>query len=639
MRLYQDSSTQLIDDIKNNRLTYKIEKSFIEYYGHRPSTGELNSWNNSFQFVKNELEANNLFNIWVVIEYELPYSAKRIDVILLGKGSDSLNNIVIIELKQWSKVQLSPIEGTIKTYVGNGIRSEPHPSLQVSGYYYYLKDFMEIFSNDSYNLYGCVYCHNYSPGYSQNEDSLLNPVFDKYLKHFPLFAREDFQRFGEYLKEKLSNGDGFKIYNDFITSDIRPSKKLVDYTSDILRNQRVFSLIDDQILANNAIISCAKKASKSRKKSVIIVSGGPGTGKSVIALNAMAELLSIGLKVYHATGSKTFTSSLQKIVSSGKIKGARNLFLYFNSFSRTVGNDIDVLIADEAHRLRKSSNNRFTKRERMSDIPQIEELINVAKVSVFFIDEYQAVRPEEVGSIKLIEDTARKFDSDIYKFTLKSQFRCSGSDGYLNWIDSMLNINDTGNEFLTREEKMKFRIVNSPDELRDTVDNLNKENENSARMLAGFCWPWSDPNPDGTLNDDIIIGDFKATWEFKTPNKTQFTTNPKTSPWNLWPIDHECSDQVGSIYTVQGFEFDYIGLIWGNDLVYDYNIHDWVGKPENSKDSVIRRDKEHFTEHVKNIYRTLLTRARYGVYVYFIDKDTENFVKSRIAEYEAENRL
>jgi len=149
-------------------------------------------------------------------------------------------------------------------------------------------------------------------------------------------------------------------------------------------------------------------------------------------------------------------------------------------------------------------------------------------------------------------------------------------------------------------------------------------------MVAGFCWPWSDPNEDGTLNDDIIIGDFKATWELKNFNHVKFTKKPETSPWNLWPIDPKCSNQVGSIYTIQGFEFDYIGLIWGNDLVYDYKINDWVGKRENSRDPVIRRDKKDFTKHIKDIYRILLTRARYGVYVYFVDKDTEKFVKSRI---------
>jgi hypothetical protein len=261
----------------------------------------------------------------------------------------------------------------------------------------------------------------------------------------------------------------------------------------------------------------------------------------------------------------------------------------------------------------------------------------VAKVSVFFIDEYQVVRPEEIGSIDLIKDTADKFNADVYTFSLKTQFRCSGSDGYLNWVESLLNINDTGNEFLTKNEKMKFTIVDSPFILRNKMNELNSKTENSARMVAGFCWPWSDPNEDGTLKNDIVIGDFKATWELKDFAKIKFTKKPDTPPWNLWPLDPRCSDQVGSIYTIQGFEFDYIFLIWGNDLVYDWTINEWVGKPENSKDPVIRRGKAKFTEHVKNIYRILLTRARYGVFVYFVDKETEKFVKSRIEMYRLKN--
>ncbi|WP_157438785.1 DNA/RNA helicase domain-containing protein, partial [Acidiplasma aeolicum] len=310
-----------------------MENAFISYYGHRPSQAEINAWNNSFQFVKNELQVNNLFDIWVIIEYELPYSAKRIDAILLGKNNDNIKNIVILELKQWSGAELSPIDGNVITYVGNALRCEPHPSIQVSGYYYYLKDFMDIFSKNCYGIYACAYCHNYSP---KINDPMFSYSFHDVISKFPLFTKNDFKNFGMYLKEKLNNGGGLDVYNDFIHSSIKPSKKLIDFTSNILRNQKIFSLIDDQILANNTIIDRAKKASKLKNKSVIIVSGGPGTGKSVIALNAMAELLSMGLKVYHATGSKSFTSSLQKILSSDRVKSpqnqsAKNLFLYFNS--------------------------------------------------------------------------------------------------------------------------------------------------------------------------------------------------------------------------------------------------------------------------------------------------------------------
>jgi DUF2075 family protein len=184
---------------------------------------------------------------------------------------------------------------------------------------------------------------------------------------------------------------------------------------------------------------------------------------------------------------------------------------------------------------------------------------------------------------------------------------------------------------------MKFCIMDSPFALKNKMDELNSKRENSARMVAGFCWPWSDPNEDGTLKEDIVIGDFKATWELKDFKAIKFSKKPDTSPWNLWPLDPKCSNQVGSIYTIQGFEFDYIFIIWGNDLIYDWNINEWVGKPENSMDPIIKRGKAKFTEHVKNIYRVFLTRARYGVYVYFVNKCTEKFVKSRIEMYRIKN--
>lgn len=624
MRLYENSGNNFIMDVNNNSISDTLIKNFTSYYGRRPPQSEITSWVNSLNFMKNEIDYNKLYEIYLIIEYQLPYTSKRIDCILMGNDMKHNENVILVELKQWSNVQPSYIDGNVKVYIGKGLRCEPHPLLQVEGYYNYLLDFMEIFQNGT-NIYACSYCHNYSIG---TNDVLFDIQFKDLIEKFPLFTKNDFINFGQYLKEKLSSGNGFNVFGKFINSSISPSKKLVDNVSNVLKNQKIFTLIDEQITANNTIIDRAKKSSKQKNKTVIIVSGGPGTGKSVIALNAMAELLSKGLKVYHATGSKSFTASLSKIVGKNSI----GLFKYFNSFKNTKTNEIDVLIADEAHRLRKTSNNRFTKVK--STVPQIDELINVAKVSVFFIDEYQVVRPEEIGSIDLIEQTGKRYNADIYKFQLKSQFRCSGSDGYLNWVDNLLQIRDTANVKLGYDEKMSFEIVNSPEELRDKIVDRNKEKSASARMVAGFCWPWSDPNIDGTLNNDIVIGDFKATWELKDSKNVKFTNKPSSPPWYLWPIDDRCEEQVGSIYTIQGFEFDYIGLIWGNDLIYDTTKNEWTGIPENSKDNVIKRSKNDFTIHVKNIYRTLLTRARYGVYVYFLDDNTRKYVQSMMLKNE-----
>ncbi|MBI2173280.1 MAG: DUF2075 domain-containing protein [Candidatus Aenigmarchaeota archaeon] len=621
MRLYEGTTGQFIEDTMQNQISDKLRESYESYYGRRVSPGELSSWTNSLQFMKNLIERNSILNNMIVLEYELPYANERIDCVLFGLGMDNKENIIVIELKQWSNVEDCDIEGNVITFLGGSKRMVPHPSFQVRGYHYYLKDFVQIFDKDkNIQLSSCVYCHNYS---KRNNDVLFSHKFNEILKEFPVFTKDDFQNLGNYLKLKLSGGMGLEIFNRFRTSEIRPSKKLIEYTSHMIEHQEIFTLIDEQITANNTILDRAKKCSKLKNKSIIIVKGGPGTGKSVIALNALAELLSKGQKVYHATGSAAFTQTLRKIVGYR----ASGLFKYFNSFSAHKENEIDVLICDEAHRIRKTSTSRYTPRHLRFDTPQIEELIKASKVSIFFIDEFQIVRPDEVGNVNLIKETAQKFNADVFEFELKTQFRCSGSDGYLNWIDNTLGIMETANIKLTKNEKMEFRIFNTPKELYDEIKKKNKGKPNSARLVAGFCWPWSDANPDGTLKEDVVIGDFRITWEAKNDAKKLAPGIPKAA---LWAYDPSGVNQAGSIYTIQGFEFEYVGVIFAKDLIWDPELRQWVGKPENSSDSAVKRDKQNFTSFVKNVYRVLMTRGMKGCYVYFMDENTRKYFESRI---------
>ena len=253
--------------------------------------------------------------------------------------------------------------------------------------------------------------------------------------------------------------------------------------------------------------------------------------------------------------------------------------------------------------------------------------MKAAKVCIFFIDDHQIVRPEEIGSTELIIETAKRFGAEIFDFELKTQFRCSGSDGYLNWVDNILGVRDTANPILSRNEKMEFKIFNSPQELYEAIKKKNAEKPNSARLVAGFCWSWSDSNPDGTLKEDVVIGDFRATWEAKNDARKIAPGIPRAA---LWAYDSRGVNQIGSIYTIQGFEFEYVGVIFGKDLVYDPEKKIWIGIPKNSADPMVKRDKENFIKYVKNVYRVLLTRGMKGCYVYFLDKNTEEFFKSKI---------
>jgi DUF2075 family protein len=323
-----------------------------------------------------------------------------------------------------------------------------------------------------------------------------------------------------------------------------------------------------------------------------------------------------GKTVFHATGSSAFTNTLRKLVG----KRAERLFKFFNSFNTTEPNSIEVLVCDEAHRIRKNSNSRYTRREDRSNLPQIDELMRVAKLNIFFIDENQIVRPEEIGSIAMIKEAAKRFgigDLDIAEFELRTQFRCSGSDAYLQWLDKILDITDS--EDFTFDARMQFKIFSTPSELMGEIRKRNSEKKNSARIVAGFCWPWSPPNSDGTLVSDVRIGDFAMPWE------------KKDTFWK-WATDDSGMEQVGTVYTAQGFEFDYIGVIFGNDLVYNLQRQQWQSVPQNSHDSQVKRNNPNLARHLQNVYRVLLSRAHRGVYVHFMHADTEQRFRSALPE-------
>lgn len=244
---------------------------------------------------------------------------------------------------------------------------------------------------------------------------------------------------------------------------------------------------------------------------------------------------------------------------------------------------------------------------------------------MFFIDDQQVVRPDETGSITYISEHAKRLGCEINQFELEVQFRCGGSDGFVNWIDNTLAIRRTPNVLWTGDEHFDFQIVNSVEALDNAIRDKTSKGV-SARLVAGYCWPWSDPTSTGKLADDVVIGDWKRPWNAR-PDAGRLANGIPPAP--LWAYDKGGVDQVGCVYTAQGFEFDYVGVIWGTDLVYRFDKEDWVADKQASKDSTVKRSGDRFRDLVKNTYRVLLSRGMKGCYVYFVDKETEKFVRSR----------
>ncbi len=621
MRLYAGSSEQFLQDTIQNQIAEKLKTAFFYHLRYQPSPNEVNSWRNSLRSLSQVVQYAELLYHGIILEYQLPLSSKRLDCMLCGKDSKGQDNAVIIELKQWDKCEETESDQLVSTWVGGAKRDVLHPSVQVGQYQMYLGDVHTVFNTDTspVTLSACSYLHNYN---YYREDIIFAPRFQKHLERFPLFTADDVDRLKDFLVPKLEEGDGMEVLQRVEESKYRPSKKLMDHVSTMIKSKSEYILLDEQLVIYEQVLLAARKGFHDKQKIAIIIKGGPGTGKSVIAINLMADLLRQGYNAHYATGSRAFTGTLRKIMGTR----ASAQFKYFNSYGTAQHNDIDVLIADESHRIRSTSNSRFTPKAKRSGLPQINELVNASKVCVFFIDDKQVVRPNEIGSVQYLKESAKANNCKLLEYELDIQFRCAGSDGFVNWINNTLGVERTANVLWDEKEKFDFKIFESPGELETAIREKVSQGF-TGRVSAGFCWPWSNPNPDGTLPNDVIIGDYKRPWDARPEAKH---LAPGIPPADLWAYDPNGINQVGCVYTAQGFEFDYVGVIFGKDLVYDPSASAWQGMRENNADSVVKRSKDKFIDMVKNTYRVLLTRGLKGCYVYFMDEDTKNFFKSRM---------
>ncbi len=564
------------------------------------------------------LQLADLRDQGILVELRLPLTSKRLDCLITGSSPDRGDSAVIVELKQWTDVGRSTVTDCVTVLMGARIRDHLHPSAQVRNYERYLQDTHPAFSDGGVWLAACSYLHNaqFDPA-----SPLWSTSFATLTDTYPAFSGDQADAFATYLDERVTGPDDGSILDRIAVSAFKPHKRLLDHVARIIKNEPAFVLLDEQQVTFNAIMDEVRAAGENARQVAFLIRGGPGTGKSVIAVNLVAELSAMGLKSIHATGSKAFTENLRQKVGVR----ASALFSYFMSLA-TVTEPFDVVILDEAHRIREVSGNRFTPKAKRTGKSQIDDLLDAGRVTVFFIDDLQVVRPEEVGSSELITMAAAARGIPVREFELEAQFRANGSDAFIQWVDSTLETARTPQVLWPIDDQFEFRVVPSIQELERLI-RLRDGEGYTARLAAGFCWPWSNPLPSGELEPDVVIGDWMMPWNARPEVSALAEGVPKSY---YWASDPRGINQVGCVYTAQGFEFDYVGVIFGPDLVYRPGVG-WKGQPEESKDRMVTRsNSEGFTDYVKNTYRVLLTRGLRGCYVYFVDPQTRDFVLSRL---------
>lgn len=587
--------------------------------GHRASPAELRSWSGSLPVLAQDLLDAGLGNVEVLLEYRLPLTSKRADVVLAGRHPRTgAPSYVVVELKQWSRAELFDRSGELVTVAGAPGGPRQHPVRQVRGYCEYLVDFTRSLHQQDDPVAGAAYLHN--------AGLALRDALDGYPQSGTgrLFTGPDRGAFVDFLRSRLDATSAGAPFADLLLhSPVAPSRQLLKVAAAEIAGREQFVLLDEQVVAVESVLHYVESAQQSDQKTVVVITGGPGSGKSVIALSLMGKLAERGYTTMHATGSRSFTMTLRKVAGHTQ-KRAASLFKYFNQFGEAKRNGLDVLILDEAHRLRATSENRYTRAALRTGTPQVDELIAAARVPVFLLDQHQVVRPGEMGTLEDIVRHATKAGLSTVHIPLDAQFRCGGSEKFIVWVERLLGLREGGPVHWEPDPPFQLDVADSPDELEGRL-RAYRDQGYGARMAAGYCWPWSDPRPDGSLVSDVQIGDWSRPWNLKGDRGL-----PGAPSAALWATDAGGFDQVGCVYTAQGFEYDWNGVIIGPDLVW--RTDQWVSRRQYNKDSDFRSrtsvSDEEFDRLVRHVYKVLLTRGMIGTLLYSIDTETRDFLRS-----------
>ncbi|MBW8823834.1 MAG: DUF2075 domain-containing protein [Xanthomonadales bacterium] len=620
MIVYQSTRQGFLDDSERNAIEDVINRAWVRRTGRYATTGEYRAWQHSLMQMAEVLRDDELpETMGVGVEFGIPQTAKRIDFILSGETEDRAPRIIIIELKQWSTSRVSEKDGIVIAQRGGYAEREGiHPSYQAWSYAALLEGFNEAVHEGGIGLQPCAYLHNY-----QRDGVIDSPRYAPYMEKAPLFLRGNGERrkLREFIRQHVRHGDNGQLLYEIDQARIRPSRMLADSLAGMLKGNREFVLVDDQKLVYEACIAKSAEGSPERKQ-VVIVQGGPGTGKSVVAINLMVELTRKGLLAKYVS-----KNAAPRAVYQQKLKGQRtqaqisSMFGGSGNFHESEADVFDTLIVDEAHRLNAKSGLYGNLGEN-----QIKEIIAAAKSTILFVDDDQIVTLNDIGQSKEIERWANQLGAEITRLELASQFRCSGSDGYLAWLDDVLGIRPTANPGLDTAT-FDFRVIDSPTELFDLIVERNRRN-NKSRMVAGYCWDWkSKKNPDSC---DIVLAEsgFAKQWNLG-------------SDGSLWITAPDSVEQIGCIHTCQGLELDYVGVIIGPDLIVRDGTLVSVPEGRSSMDrsirgwkSMLRQDREGTLQRVdriiRNTYRTLMTRGMKGCYIHCTDAGTQEYFRERL---------
>ena len=621
MIIYCATKERFIEDALDRDIESILQSAYRERCGVTVGPAEFRSWKSSLVEVARVLRDPAIpGTVGIGVEYKIPQTNKRVDVIVTGLDDQKSAKAIVVELKQWSKAQRTDKDGIVVAHRGGrGLATEgPHPSYQAWSYAMLLEGFNEAVYGGGISLRPCAYLHNYL-----SDGEIDHAFYAPHIARAPLFlaGEQERIRLREFIKRHVRFGDSAELLYRIEHGRIRPSKMLADAVVGMLRGRAEFALIDDQKVVFETALSCIEAAGTGPKQ-VVIVRGGPGSGKSVVAINLLATATGREKNArYVSKNAAPRTVYEIRLVGSLRRTQISNLFCGSGAFTTTEADTFDALIVDEAHRLNEKSGLYGNLGEN-----QLKELITAAKCAVFFVDDDQRVTLRDIGHASAIRDWAHRLGAVVTELELNSQFRCNGNEGYLAWLDGVLGIRTTANDRLD-PGGFDFRVFDSPVELHDAIRERNL-GTNRSRVVAGYCWEWQSKRNPAAFDVELSEFDYRKRWNV-------------TRTGDAWIIASDSVEEVGCIHTCQGLELDYVGVIIGPDLALEHGAVTTYPRRRARSDKSLagmrareRLDARGAAEDagriIRNTYRTLLTRGMRGCYVYCTDRALADHLRSRV---------
>lgn len=528
---------------------------------------EYLSWKNSLPVFLDCVHNAGLDNIIVVFEMKTPISNKAIDAVLVGKSDSGENQILLVELKQWSRISTFNVYKDTKVYVPEAGATRRHPFKQLKLYENNLKNhhsgILKAKSSGIDIKIGMIaYLHNF-----QNKEVLYRGAYDRWkdygqkifgggsnekerltrlLRHWyrNTFEKELLEILGDY--EAIMGDEGLaglqRAYNNEASLEMkRDQQVIVDFVIEHLKNQL-----------------------QHPRKEMIVISGGPGTGKTIVGIRFILEYVRLfnngrnDNKVIFCLPKSQTVKAMFDAACSVDEENEKEYCCYLDEISRNQ----NLVVVDEAHRITKLDET-------------LDSVFNKGtRLLILLQDDHQLLRPGEQGTFEAFRQYAQKNNiafsplnaQDKNTLTLIDEKRCD--EQLLKGITKLFY-----DESISIDRPIETIKVFS------TIEGLeawkNKEAENSrTKYIFPFCWKWK--TRDGRPDTDIVIGEFRKKW------------NPEDTDDQVIWLNDNTDDRVACIYTSQGLDMDNVAFVWWNDLVWDETNQKWRSNPDKLEDPAFR---------------------------------------------------